>query len=97
HAMRCMSESVFRGVDDGKVGELGALAQRTLDYLLWGPPWQRIPADWQPDPAHPTIFNQGPRQGIAVSMNDERETPVFSDVARWGEKYMPKDGLGGGV
>jgi hypothetical protein len=91
HAMRCMSESVYRGVDDAKVTELGRLGQHTADYLLFGPPWQRIPADWQPDPAHPTIFYQGPRQGIAVSMNDERVTPVFA------ANELPKDGLGGGV
>lgn len=97
HAMRCMSESVYRDVEPRKVRELGALAQRTADYLFFGPPWQRIPADWQPDPAHPTIFYQGPRQGIAVSLNDDRATSVFSDASQHGPGYLPKDGLGGGV
>jgi hypothetical protein len=88
---------VYRDVDPRRVRELGALAQRTADYLFFGPPWQRIPGDWQPDPAHPTLFFQGPRQGIAVSLNDDRATPVFSDVAKYGPGYLPKDGLGGGV
>lgn len=97
HAMHCLNESVFRGADDARRLALEKLALRTVDYLFFGPPWQRIPSDWQPDPTHPTVFFQGPRQGIAVSMNDERATPVFSDATRWGPNYMPKDGLGGGV
>ena len=97
HAMRCLAESVYRDVDEARRAQLGALARRGIDYLFFGPPWQRIPAGWQPDPAHPTIFFQGPRQGVAVAMNDERVTPVFSDAKRWGPNYLPPDGLGGGV
>jgi hypothetical protein len=97
HAMRCLNESVFRGVDEPRRVALEKLALRTVEYLFFGPPWQRIPSDWQPDPSHPTLFFQGPRQGIAVSMNDERATPVFSDASRWGPNYLPADGLGGGV
>jgi hypothetical protein len=97
HAMRCICESVYRGVDDARVARHRTHARRTLDYLLFGPPWQRIPSDWQPDLSNPTIFYQGPRQAIAVSLNDDRATPVFSDVQRWGPNYMPPDGLGGGV
>jgi hypothetical protein len=97
HAMRCMSESVYKGVEDARSEQLSRLAQKAGEYLFFGPPWQRIKSDWQPDPAHPTIFFSGPRQGIAVSMNDERATPVFSDSARWGPNYLPKDGLGQGV
>lgn len=97
HAMRCISESVYRGVDEPRRAVLSKLAQRTGEYLLFGPPWQRIASEWQPDLDHPTLFFQGPRQGIAVSLNDERATPVFSDASRWGKDYMPADGLGGGV
>ncbi|MBL8859863.1 MAG: hypothetical protein JNL28_15255 [Planctomycetes bacterium] len=97
HAMRCMSESVYRDVDEARRAQLGELARRGTDYLFFGPPWQRIQADWQPDPAHPTRFFQGPRQGIAVSLNDDRATPVFSVAEKWGANYLPPDGLGGGV
>jgi len=97
HALRCMNESVFRGVDDRRRRELEQLLLRGLDYLMWGPPWARIPNDWQPDPAHPTLFLQGPRQGIAIAKNDDYATPPFSDVARWGANYLPPGGLGGGV
>ncbi len=97
HAMRCMSESVYRDVEEPRRVQLGELARRAGEYLFFGPPWQRIQADWQPDPAHPTRWFQGPRQGIAVSLNDDRKTPVFSDVERWGPNYLPPDGLGQGV
>lgn len=97
HAMRCIVESVYRDVDAPRAEVLVSLARRTVDYLFFGPPWQRIPADWQPDPAHPTIFFQGPRQGIAVANADDRVTPVFSDASRFGPNYLPPDGLGGGV
>lgn len=97
HALRCLNESVFRGVDDPRRKELEALAVRGVDYLMWGPPWARVANDWQPDPAHPTIFLQGPRQGIAIGLNDNYATPPFCDASRWGGGYLPKDGLGGGV
>lgn len=97
HAMRCMSESVYRDVDEPRRAALGLLARKGAEFLFFGPPWQRIQASWQPDPAHPTLFEQGPRQGIAISLNDERATPVFSDASRWGPNYLPPDGLGQGV
>ena len=97
HALRCMNESVFRGVDDERRGALEKLAVKGVDYLMWGPPWARIQASWQPNPVSPTIFEQGPRQGIAVSMNDNFATPPFSDAERWGPNYLPSDGLAGGV
>jgi hypothetical protein len=97
HAMRCMDESVFKGVDAARSTQLARMAQKAGEFLFFGPPWQRVKSDWQPDPANPTIFFQGPRQGIAVSLNDERKTPVFSDAARWGPNYLPPDGLGQGV
>src|SRR6185503_1226560 len=97
HAMRCMNESVFRGVDDERRKMLERLAVRGVDYLCWGPPWAKQQASWQPDPAHPTRFLQGPRHGIAISLNDDYQSPPFSDEARWGANYMPPDGLGGGI
>jgi hypothetical protein len=97
HAQRCLVESVYRGVDERRRHELERLAVRAADYLYFGPPWARVPAGWQPDPAHPTLFLQGPRAAIAVSPNDAYVTPPYSDEARWGRGYLPKDGLGGGV
>jgi len=97
HALRCMDASVYEGVDEARTAQLAGLAEKAGEYLFFGPPWQRIQADWQPDPAHPTLYFQGPRQGIAVSLNDDRKEAVFSDAARWGANYLPKDGLGQGV
>jgi hypothetical protein len=97
HAIRCMNESVFRGVDDKRRAALGEIVVRGLTYLFWGPPWARLPNGWQPDPAHPTIFLQGPRQGIAIAPNDDYASPPFCDEARWGPNYLPEDGLGQGV
>lgn len=97
HAMRCMNEGVFRGVDDAARTELEALVLKGLDTLLFGPPFQSVLAEYQPDPDRPTLYLQGPRQTIAVSLDDERATPPFSDAGRWGPNYAPKDGFGGGV
>lgn len=97
HAIRCMNESVFRGVDEPRRRGLEALVVAGLDYLMWAQPWARGPNSWQPDPAHPTLFLNGPRQGIAIAMNDDYATPPFSDAARWGPNYLPEDGLGSGI
>jgi hypothetical protein len=94
HAMRCMNESVFRGVDDGKRAELEKLVVRGVDYLFFGPPWGRVPNSWQPYPARPTLFLQGPRQAIAVALNDDYQSPPFCDQS---PEYLPPDGLGLGV
>ena len=97
HALRCMNESVYRGVDDARRAELEAVLVKGVDYLMFGPAWQRIPNGWQPDPAHPTLFLSGPRQAIAIAPSDDYRSPPFSDRARWGANYLPADGLAGGV
>ncbi|MBI5362772.1 MAG: hypothetical protein HZA53_06305 [Planctomycetes bacterium] len=97
HALRCMNASVYRGVDEARRAELEALLVKGVEYLFFGPPWQRIQNDWQPDPAHPTLYLSGPRQGIAIAPNDDYASPPFSDVKRWGARYLPADGLCGGV
>jgi hypothetical protein len=97
HATRCLNESVFRGVDDARRAELEKIAVNGVDFLFFGPPWARMANSWQPYPARPTLFLQGPRQGIAVSINDNYQTPPFCDTSRWGPNYLPPDGLGLGV
>lgn len=97
HAQRCLVASVYRGSDDARARQLEQLAVRAVEYLAFGPPWQRQAAGWQPDPARPTLFLQGPRAAIAISRNDERATAPFSDVRAWGANFLPPDGLGGGV
>jgi hypothetical protein len=97
HAQRCLAESVFRGSDDSRRTQLEQLGVRAVEYLDFGPPWARQQAGWQPDPARPTLFLQGPRAAIAVSLNDERKSPPFCDASRYGANYLPPDGLGGGV
>ena len=94
HAMRCLNESVFRGVDEPKRDELEKLAVRGIDYLFFGPPWARVANNWQPYPARPTLFLQGPRQAIAVALNDDYQSPPFCDQS---PEYLPPDGLGLGV
>ena len=97
HAMRTMNESVFRGVDDARREALEAIVVRGVEFLFFGPAWMRAPNSWQPDPAKPTLYWYGPRQAIAVSMNDNYATPPFCDEARWGKNYFPPDGFGLGV
>jgi hypothetical protein len=94
HAMRCLNESVFRGVDDAKRAELEKLALRGIDYLFFGPPWARVANSWQPYPARPSLFLQGPRQAIAVAPNDDYRSPPFCDQS---PEFLPADGLGLGV
>jgi len=94
HAMRCMNESVFRGVDDTKREALEDLALRGVDYLFFGPPWAKVPNAWQPYPARPTLWLQGPRQVIAVAANDDYQSAPFCDES---PDYLPADGLGRGV
>lgn len=97
HAMRTMNESVFRGVDDAKRAALEAIVVRGVEFLYFGPAWQSAPNSWQPDPTRPTLYWHGPRQAIAVSMNDDFRTPPFCDEAHWGKNYFPPDGFGLGV
>ena len=94
HAMRCMNESVFRGVDDAKRDALERVAVRGVDYLFFGPPWARVANSWQPYPANPTLFLQGPRQAVAVAMNDGYKTPPFCAQQ---PNYLPPDALSLGV
>lgn len=95
HAMRCMSESVYRGVDDARRKELERLAVRGIEFLMWGPPWARQKSSWQPQPPAPTLYLQGPRAGIAISPNDDYRSPPFSRPND--PNALPADGLGGGV
>jgi hypothetical protein len=97
HAMRTMNESVFRGVDDERREALEAIVVRGTEFLFFGPPWTKAPNSWQPDPAKPTLYWWGPRQAIAVSMNDNYATPPFCDEEHWGKNYFPPDGFGLGV
>jgi hypothetical protein len=95
--MRCINETVLRGVDDARRVELEALVLRGIETLYFSPLFQRIPNNWQPDPANPTIFVQGPRQVMAVSRNDDYATPPFSDASVYGPHYQPEGGYLGNV
>ncbi len=97
HAMRCMNETVFRGVDDARRAELEGLVLRGIETLYFGPLFQRIPDNWQPDPAMPTRFVQGPRQGMAIALNDNYATAPFCDAKVYGPDYQPEDGYVGNV
>ena len=97
HALRCLDASVLRGSDPAASAAAETLALRALVYLFWGPPFQRIASDWQPDPRRPSVFVQGPRFGFAVSKNDDYRTPPFADASAFGADYLPPDGLGGGI
>jgi hypothetical protein len=96
HALRCMCESVYRGVDDDRRKMLEQLALKSIDFLMWGAPWAKQLSSWQPAPPAPPLHWQGPRIGIAISLNDNYKTPPFAKDAR-GPNYLPLDGLGGGV
>jgi hypothetical protein len=94
HAMRCLNESVFRGVDDARRDALEKLAVKGVDYLFFGPPWMKVANSWQPYPANPTLFLQGPRQAIAVAPNDDYKSPPFCAES---PDYLPPEALGLGV
>ena len=89
HGLRCLDESVLRGVDEARRSELERLVLRAVDYLYWGAPFERIAADWQPDPRHPTIFVQGPRFGFAISRNDDYKSAPLAE--------LPPECRGGGI
>lgn len=90
HAMRCMNESVFRGVLDEEREELEQLVVRTVEYLFWGPVFRKFAPPYQPDPKNPR-YVYGPLAAIPVALNDQRATPPFSDIEHWGEGYLPDD------
>jgi hypothetical protein len=89
HALRCLDQSVLRGSDERLRQEVDALALRAVDFLFFGPPFQRIAAEGQRDPRRPSVYVQGPRWGFAISKNDDYKTPPFADP--------PLDGWGGGI
>ncbi len=91
HSMRAMTESVFRGVDSQATQTLESLAIKTVEYLFWGPVFQRFQTPYQPDPKNPTRFVYGPLAAIPVALNDKRATPPFSDAEHWGKDYLPLD------
>ena len=80
HSMRAMTESVFRDIDEPTTKRLEDLAVRTVDYLFWGPVFQRFQTPYQPDPDNPTRFVNGPLAAIPVALNDKRATPPFADT-----------------
>ena len=90
HAMRCMNESVFRGVDAASRLGLEKLALKTIDYMFWGPLFQRFKPPYQPDPNVPR-YVWGPLSAIPIAPNDGRKTPPFSDAKHWGRDYLPTD------
>lgn len=96
HALRCMCESVYRGVDDERRKQLEGIALTAIDWLMWGPPWAKQLSSWQPAPPAPPLYWQGPRIGIAIAPDHEYKSPPFSKDPR-GPNYLPPDGLGGGV
>ena len=98
HAMRGMNEAVLRDVSPGVVKSLENLTLRTLEYLYWGPVYERIPLKEQYQPKQgPSLTRGGPREAFAVALNDNGRTPPFCDAERWGPGYIPEDGFAGGV
>ena len=90
-AQRSLCESVFRGIDDRRRVKLERLLLRTVEYLYWGPVWQRLQS------SRSSVYEQGPRWAFAVANKDEYQTPPFSDEKRWGKDYLPEDAFNGGL
>ncbi len=92
HAERCLIESVLEGVDPERSTALLQLHHRALDFLYWGPVWS--------DP-RPTLHSEtplaGPRWHFAVAPKEGFEAAPYCDASRWGEDYLPRDGLDLGV
>jgi hypothetical protein len=94
-AQRSLIESVLGGVDGSRTGQLKELYLRTVQYLFWGPVWQRVKTDWSQGDA--PVFDTGPRWAFAVARNDGDSLPPFSDTSYWGQGYLPDDACYGGV
>ncbi|HIF39718.1 MAG TPA: hypothetical protein EYQ74_01295 [Planctomycetes bacterium] len=92
HAERCLIESVLEGVDPERSSALLQLHHRALDFLYWGPVWS--------DP-RPTLHSEtplaGPRWHFAVAPKEGFEAAPYCENSRWGEDYLPADGLDLGV
>lgn len=92
HALRCLRESVLRGVAAELNAELEALYLKTIDYLYFGPIWSELPGRAQ---GSDKPFS-GPRKTFPVALRDGYDAPPFSDTERWGAGYLP-EALNGGV
>jgi len=89
HAKRCLIEAVLRDAEPELADELGAVHQRALDYLFWGPVWDCVRERGG------SIC--GPRWHFATAPADDFAEPPFSDPARYGPRYLPQGGVSGSV
>ena len=86
HAVRCLDQSVLRGVDAELVAALEELTLRAVEYVFFGPVWT------QASDADGRTSGAGPSAAFAVAPAGDPDAPPFCDAARWGEGYLPQDG-----
>jgi len=92
HAERCLLESVLRGEDPELVDALEEQLLRAVDYLAFGPVFACVD-----EPRAPGRVACGPRWQFAVAPLAPAWAAPYSDEAVWGPRYLPQDGLAGGV
>lgn len=91
HARRVLVEGVFRGVDEARAEGLCASFFAAVEYLYWGPPFQRVEDRWAP--GH---LSAGPTAQFAVAPRtaeggESQELPYCFEE-RWGPGYLPPEG-----
>ena len=89
HAERCLIESVLADTEPELAEELGAVHQRALDYLFWGPVWACIEERGE------TVC--GPRWHFATAPAGDFASPPYCDETHYGPRYLPPNGLAKGV
>ncbi len=92
HAERCLIESVLKGVDSKRSAALLELHHRALHFLYWGPVWSG-----PRETLHSETPQAGPRWHFAVAPKQGFELEPYCDVSKWGEDFLPDDGLDLGV
>lgn len=92
HALRALVEGVFRDADEERARQLEVVFFRGLEYLYFGPPFQRVEDKWSKGQ-----FVAGPAAQFAVAPRgpdgkESSELP-YCYAERWGAGFLPKDGL----
>lgn len=88
HSMRCINESVLRGVDMESFEILADLHNRSLEYMFFGP----VYTHFQGERWGGTVNQAGPFNRFAVAPKGLIETVPYSFKEKWGPDYLPPGG-----
>ncbi|MFT4648988.1 MAG: hypothetical protein ACI9X4_002222 [Glaciecola sp.] len=88
HAMRCINESVLRGVDEESFDVLAKLHNKSLEYMFFGPVYTHFKGERWGGP----VSQAGPFNRFAVAPKGLIATVPYSNVKKWGSDYLPPGG-----